>query len=155
MQARYRRRRSRVPSVPQSGFLFKELSQRAEGKKGEHYVVFFYDEYGFQNHPISKFVSKAKKLGVTFVFMKETIERTWSMTEYQHTIGLVGRGITDLLYLKYGLEDYTKDEQEKILNRVIDRYVRVLWGIGEKKEPYKQFKENYLKPKIEAWGLEG
>ena len=31
-------------------------------------VVFFYDEYGFKNHPISRFVNKAKDLGITFVF---------------------------------------------------------------------------------------
>lgn len=54
-------------------YLFKELTER-ENKKNEkkqfrHIVAFFYDEYGFQRHPISKFVSKGKELGVTFVFM--------------------------------------------------------------------------------------
>lgn len=53
-------------------FLYKELTLREQGKKGEHYVVFFYDEYGFQNHPISKFVNKAKELAITFVFMADT-----------------------------------------------------------------------------------
>lgn len=52
-------------------YLFKELSQREQGKKGEHIVVFFYDEYGFQTHPISKFIDKLKDLSVTFVFMAE------------------------------------------------------------------------------------
>ncbi len=53
-------------------FLFKELSQREQGKKGEHIVVFFYDEYGFQTHPISKFTNKLKDLSATFVFMADT-----------------------------------------------------------------------------------
>ena len=53
-------------------FLFKELSQRAQGKKGKHIVVFFYDECGFQTHPISKFSNKLKELSVTFVFMADT-----------------------------------------------------------------------------------
>ena len=52
-------------------FLFKELSQRESGKKGEHIVVFFYDECGFQAHPISKFINKLKELSVTFVFMAD------------------------------------------------------------------------------------
>lgn len=53
-------------------FLFKELSQREQGKKGEYIVVFFYDECGFQTHPISKFTNKLKELSVTFVFMADT-----------------------------------------------------------------------------------
>lgn len=53
-------------------FLYKELSQREQGKKGKHIVVFFYDECGFQTHPISKFANKLKELSVTFVFMADT-----------------------------------------------------------------------------------
>lgn len=53
-------------------YLYKELTQREQGKKGEHFVVFFYDEYGFQSHPLSKFVSKAAELSVTFVFMADS-----------------------------------------------------------------------------------
>lgn len=50
-------------------FLYKELTQRAKEKKyNENYIVFLYDEYGFYNHPISKFVDEATSLGVTFVF---------------------------------------------------------------------------------------
>ena len=52
-------------------FLYKELTQREQGIKGNDIVVFFYDEYGFQNHPISKFISTAKDLGVTFIFMAD------------------------------------------------------------------------------------
>ena len=53
-------------------YLYKELTFRERRKKHENnIVVFFYDEYGFKNHPISKFVEKAKDLGVTFVFFGE------------------------------------------------------------------------------------
>ena len=53
-------------------YLYKELSLREQNKHFErNIVVFFYDEYGFKNHPISKFVEKAMELGVTFVFFGE------------------------------------------------------------------------------------
>lgn len=53
-------------------YLYKELTIREQCKKYDNnIVVFFYDEYGFKNHPISKFVEKAKELGVTFVFFGE------------------------------------------------------------------------------------
>lgn len=54
-------------------YLYKELTLREQNKtKQPHIVVFLYDEYGFQNHPISKFVSKAKELGITFIFFGDT-----------------------------------------------------------------------------------
>lgn len=53
-------------------FLFKELTQREQGEKGQHIIVFFYDECGFQEHPISKFKNKLKEMSVTFVFMANT-----------------------------------------------------------------------------------
>ena len=50
-------------------YLYKELSAREQEKSYEnHIIVFFYDEYGFKKHPVSRFVEKAKDLGVTFVF---------------------------------------------------------------------------------------
>ncbi len=52
-------------------YLFKELSQRTPETVNEHLIVFFYDEYGFQSHPISKFIGKLKELNATFVFMAE------------------------------------------------------------------------------------
>lgn len=53
-------------------YLYKELTIREQRKKHDsNIIVFFYDEYGFKNHPISKFVEKAKDLGVTFVFFGE------------------------------------------------------------------------------------
>lgn len=51
-------------------YLYKELSQRDKEGNNKNFVIFFYDEYGFQNHPLSKFVSKGKELSVTFVFME-------------------------------------------------------------------------------------
>lgn len=50
-------------------YLYKELSQREQRKShGSNIIVFFLNECGFNSHPISKFVDKAKDLGVTFVF---------------------------------------------------------------------------------------
>lgn len=50
-------------------YLYKELTIREQSKKYDsNIVVFFYDEYGFKNHPISRFVEKAKDLCVTFIF---------------------------------------------------------------------------------------
>lgn len=53
-------------------YLYKEITQREQTKTYDHnIVVFFYDEYGFKSHPISRFVDKAKSLGVTFIFFGE------------------------------------------------------------------------------------
>ncbi len=50
-------------------YLYKELTLREENKHFQRrIVVFFYDEYGFGSHPISKFADKARDLGVTFLF---------------------------------------------------------------------------------------
>lgn len=55
-------------------FLYKELTVREQNKAyDENIVVFFFDEYGFKSHPISKFIDKAKDLGVTFVFFGDSI----------------------------------------------------------------------------------
>lgn len=54
-------------------YLYKELSERELRKGYDHrIVVFFYDECGFNTHPISRFVSKAAQLGVTLVFFGES-----------------------------------------------------------------------------------
>ena len=51
-------------------FIYNELTRRLgnQDKRYVHYVIFFYDLYGFASHPISKFVERASELGVTFVF---------------------------------------------------------------------------------------
>lgn len=55
-------------------FLYKELTIREQNKTfAENIIVFFYDEYGFKSHPISKFVDKAKNLGITFIFFGDTV----------------------------------------------------------------------------------
>lgn len=55
-------------------YLYKELTIREQNKKFEEdIIVFFYDECGFKNHPISRFVDKAKELGVTFIFFGNSI----------------------------------------------------------------------------------
>ncbi len=55
-------------------YLYKELTIREQNKTYDsNIVVFFYDECGFKNHPISKFVDKSKDLGVTFVFFGDTL----------------------------------------------------------------------------------
>ncbi len=54
--------------------LYKELTDRMQSKRTHyHLVVFFYDEYGFKSHPISKFVDHAKDLGVTFLFFGNSL----------------------------------------------------------------------------------
>lgn len=50
-------------------YLYKELTNREQNKNSDsHFVVFVLDDYGLKTHPISKFIEKAKDLGVTFVF---------------------------------------------------------------------------------------
>ena len=54
-------------------YLYKELSIRKDSKEFKtRLIVFLFDEYGFKNHPVSKFVENAKDLGVTFVFFGDT-----------------------------------------------------------------------------------
>ncbi len=54
-------------------WLYKELTIREQNKSHEeNIIVFFYDEYGFKSHPISKFIDNAKDLGITFVFFGDS-----------------------------------------------------------------------------------
>lgn len=54
-------------------YLYKELTFREHSKSYDfHIVAFFFDDYGFNSHPISKFIDHAKDLGVTFVFFGNT-----------------------------------------------------------------------------------
>lgn len=54
-------------------YLYKELTVREQQKSfDKQFIVFLYDEYGFQSHPLSKFVDKASDIGVTFVFFGKT-----------------------------------------------------------------------------------
>lgn len=67
-------------------YLFKELSQREKDHKYKQIIVFFYDEYGFKNHPLSKFISNATELSATFVFM--TSEKGFSPVGCNYLISL-------------------------------------------------------------------
>lgn len=58
-------------------YLYRELTLR-EGRKRENagdprLIVFFFNEYGFKTHPISKFIDKASSLGATFLFFGDRI----------------------------------------------------------------------------------
>ena len=54
-------------------YLYKEFTYREQNKeKYPHIIVFLYDEYGFKSHPLSRFVERAKEIGVTFVFFGTT-----------------------------------------------------------------------------------
>lgn len=55
-------------------YLYKELSRRNEiktTKNERQIVVFFYNEFGFHNHPISKFINNLKELSASFIFMAD------------------------------------------------------------------------------------
>ncbi|MCR4614923.1 MAG: type VII secretion protein EssC [Clostridiales bacterium] len=50
-------------------YLYKLLSSRKKEKSfTNRIVIFFYDEFGFKSHPLSKFIDDANEIGVTFVF---------------------------------------------------------------------------------------
>lgn len=64
-------------------YLYKELTIREQSKRYDcHMIIFFYDEYGFKSHPISKFVDRAREIGVTFVFFGQTKENIPSGCNY-------------------------------------------------------------------------
>lgn len=53
-------------------YLYKELSEREQTKEYKEYlVIFFYDNCGFNSHPISKFINNANELGITFIFFSD------------------------------------------------------------------------------------
>lgn len=53
-------------------YLYNVLTIREQSKEfDENYIVFFYDLCGFASHPLSRFIDKAKDLGVTFVFFAD------------------------------------------------------------------------------------
>ncbi|MDO4176410.1 MAG: type VII secretion protein EssC, partial [Bacillota bacterium] len=69
-------------------YLLKEMTERQEAEeKREHLVVFVYDEYGFNKHPVSRFVSCAAELGVTFLFFGQN---RYSLSQGCNTIIEIG-----------------------------------------------------------------
>lgn len=64
-------------------YLYKELTRREQSKeKNKHLMIFLIDEYGFGQHPISKFVKDAKDLNTTFVFFDHDPAKTASGCGY-------------------------------------------------------------------------
>lgn len=57
-------------------YIYRELSRRRdEGmnpRKDAHFLIFFYDDVGFREHPISRFLPDAGELGVSFFFFADT-----------------------------------------------------------------------------------
>lgn len=52
-------------------YLYSELLQRGQQKRKEpHLVILVYNCTSLKNHPISKFISKASSLGVSFIFFE-------------------------------------------------------------------------------------
>ena len=52
--------------------LYRELSDRKDkGSYSHHILAFFYDEQGFREHPVSRFLSWGKELGISFVFFAD------------------------------------------------------------------------------------
>lgn len=104
-------------------YLYKELTQRESGVKGNNLIVFFYDEYGFQKHPISKFINKAKELGVTFVFMADNKPSVPLGCEYLISLTGVSSGVL----IETANEDNSIEFRfNPIANDVIQRAVELL-----------------------------
>lgn len=54
-------------------YLYKELVNREQSKSFDnHLIVFVLDDNGLKTHPISRFIGRAKDLGVTFVFFAQS-----------------------------------------------------------------------------------
>ncbi len=55
-------------------YLYAEFGRRSEAKKKEQYahiVLFITEDFGIQQHPVSRYIENAAEIGVTFVFFKE------------------------------------------------------------------------------------
>lgn len=116
-------------------YLYKELSQRENNEDGKHLLVFFYDEYGFQTHPISKFVNNLKDLSATFIFMEDE----------KGKIPLGCSTLVEMCSSTSGILIDTSDQNEKI---------EFTYNTVEDKEAYSII--NYLSPiYTEEISLEG
>ncbi len=55
-------------------YLYAEFGRRSEARKKEHYahiVLYITEDFGIQQHPVSRYIENASEIGVTFVFFKE------------------------------------------------------------------------------------
>lgn len=110
-------------------YLYKELSAREQAKGfSERIVVFFFDEYGFNSHPISKFVNRCKDLGVTFVFFGE--ERAKIPVGIDYLIEVAGNGGAELIdthddkkNCKFSYPVISNEEAENTVNILAPVYV--------------------------------
>lgn len=86
-------------------YLYKELNMRKQQKEyTNRIIVFFYDEFGFKSHPISRYVKNAKELGFTFVFFGDVLA----------DIPLGCEKLIDLKSSTHGVLSYTNDSRKEI-----------------------------------------
>lgn len=105
-------------------YLYKELTYRKQaGKFDKRIIVFFYDEYGFKNHPISKFLSDAKELGITFIFLEDRKNEIPQGCNY--LIQLDGGEKAELINTQKG-EECKEFVFEKISNEIIFHMIDLL-----------------------------
>lgn len=105
-------------------YLYKELSARKETKINRpHLLLFFYDEYGFKEHPISKYTNEAKELGVTFLFFGENRGEIPLGCDYIIEISDSQRGALTNVYEK---SDSTAFIYPKISDAQMERAVEIM-----------------------------
>lgn len=112
-------------------YLYKELIVR-EGSKGERTMpriaLFFIDECGFKNHPISQFVDKASELGVCFVFferMKEFLPQGCDMVamlDRKENAGALVSVLNARETNEFTYETVEDDEAEAVANKLAPVY---------------------------------
>lgn len=103
-------------------YIYRELTLRQQSKKYEyHMVIFVYDEYGFKNHPISKFVDEAGSLGITFVFFGRTqADITMGCTSVINIVDAQNAELTDANGKKASVEFEYPRISEKEMQDIID-----------------------------------
>ena len=73
--------------------LYKEFTSRSVDKKnGTHIIIFLYDEYGFNSHPLSRFVDLANQINVTFVFFGSDVDHVDAGCGYLIDVSNTGQG---------------------------------------------------------------
>lgn len=83
--------------------LYKELSSREKDKEAKQLVIFVYDDFGLQNHPLSRFIENAGEVCASFIFFVDKK-------------GKAPVGCTQLIYLDEegkGTLVLTEDEKKK------------------------------------------
>ena len=105
-------------------YLYREMSAREQSKSFESRIlVFFFDDYGFKSHPISKFVDKSSQLGVTFLFFSASESDTPLGCDYVIDSPVLGKG--KLIDVK-GKEDPVEFSYSEISTDAVKRIVELL-----------------------------